>query len=66
VSHLIPASPPETGYFGSIVELRPGVGGLLLTRDAGTNLSVGDSVDVVVVEVDSNSKRIYLKRSPRS
>lgn len=64
VSHLIPASPPEAGHFGSIVELTPGVSGLLLSGDAKRDFSVGDIVDVVITEVDVNSKRIRLKLHP--
>jgi ribosomal protein S1 len=66
VTHLISAMKPKEGTFGFIIELRPGVSGLLRSGDAGTDLFVGDLVDVVIVEVDFESKKIRLRPSRRS
>jgi ribosomal protein S1 len=66
VTKQVSASRSDGGLFGYIIEQRPGVSGLLRSEDAGRSLSVGDSVDIIIVEVDSSSKKITLKRSPRS
>jgi ribosomal protein S1 len=66
VTHRISASRPEGGLFGWIVELRPGVGGLLRAEDTGRDMSVGEAIDVVIAEVDIESKKIRLVPSPRS
>jgi ribosomal protein S1 len=64
VTKQVSTSRSDGGSFGFVVELSPGVSGLLRSEDAGRNLSVGDSVDVIIVEVDSSSKKITLKQSP--
>ena len=66
VTHLITGSRHRGGLFGYIVELRPGVSGLIRSGDAGRSLSVGDRVDVVIAEVDLKTKKIRLMPSPRS
>jgi ribosomal protein S1 len=55
----------EGGLFGYIVELRPGVRGLIRSGDPRRDLSVGDVVEFVIVEVEWESKKIRLMPSPQ-
>ena len=64
VTHRISASGAEEGICGFIVQLRPGVSGLLKARDAGRDLTVGETVDVQVAVVDERSRKIQLMPSP--